>query len=83
MIIINLDKAKVIAHDIRRQARAEEFAPYDEVIAKRIPGVAMDQAEAARQQIRDKYVLVQADIDNASSPEQIKEVLDQIMVKAE
>ena len=27
MITINLDKAKTISHDIRRQKRAEEFAP--------------------------------------------------------
>jgi hypothetical protein len=34
MIVINIEKAKGIAHEIRRAKRAEEFAPYDEVIMK-------------------------------------------------
>ncbi len=38
-ITINLDKAKQIGHDIRRQKRAEEFAPLDEKIMKQIPGI--------------------------------------------
>ncbi len=29
MITINIDKAKAIAHDKRRQARSAEFAPLD------------------------------------------------------
>jgi hypothetical protein len=31
MITINIDKAKTIAHDKRREARAEEFKPHDEI----------------------------------------------------
>lgn len=75
MIKINLDKAKAIGHDIRRRARAEEFAPYDEMIAKRIPGTAEQEAEAARQAIRDKYVTIQEAIEAAQSPEEIKSAL--------
>lgn len=67
MITVNLNKAKSIAHDMRRAARAAEFAPYDEIIAKRIPGVAEQEAEAARQAIRDKYATIQADIDAATN----------------
>jgi hypothetical protein len=55
MIIVNMDKAKAIGHDMRRAARAEEFKPHDEVIMKQIPGVNAQQAEAARQAIREKY----------------------------
>lgn len=75
MIKINLDKAKAIGHDIRRRARAEEFAPYDEMIAKRIPGTVEQEAEAARQAIRDKYAVVQEAIEAAQSPEEIKAAL--------
>ena len=75
MITINLDKAKAIAHDKRRAKRAEEFAPYDEVIMKQIPGVDAVEAEAKRQEIRDKYAAIQNDIDAAESPEEIKAVL--------
>lgn len=75
MITINLDKAKTIAHDMRRQARSEEFAPLDKVIAAQIPGTDFAAAEAERQAIRDKYAAVQAAIDAASSPEEIKAAL--------
>jgi hypothetical protein len=75
MIKINIDKAKAIGHDIRRAARAEEFKPHDEVIMKQIPGVDAQAAEAARQAIRDKYAVIQAQIDAAATPEEIKAVL--------
>lgn len=76
MITINIDKAKAIAHDKRRAARAEEFAPYDEVIAKRIPGTAEQEAEAARQAIREKYAVIQSQIDAAETVDAIKAALD-------
>ena len=69
MIRINIDKAKAIAHDARRAARAAEFAPLD--IKVTIPSEAA-AAEAARQAVRDKYADMQAQIDAAQSPEQIK-----------
>jgi hypothetical protein len=75
MITINIDKAKAIAHKIRRESRAEEFKPHDEVIMKQIPGNDYTQAEAARQAIREKYAAIQAQIDAAQTPEKIKAVL--------
>ena len=74
MITVNLDKAKTVGHNLRRAARAEEFKPYDEAIAKQIPGVA-DGAEEARQAIRDKYAAIQTSIDAAATPEEIKAAL--------
>ena len=71
MITINIDKAKAIAHDIRRAARSEEFKPYDDAIAKQIPG-QIEGAEAARQAIRDKYAAMQTAIDAASTVDEIK-----------
>jgi hypothetical protein len=62
MIAINLDKAKAIAHDKRRAARAAEFVPLD--IKATIPSEAL-AAESARQAIRDKYDVIQTDIDTA------------------
>jgi hypothetical protein len=73
-IVIDVTKAKAIGHDMRRAARAEEFKPYDEAIAKQIPGQA-DGAEAARQAIRDKYAAIQTSIDAAETPDEIKEAL--------
>jgi|TARA_R110002126_G_scaffold289510_1_gene444578 hypothetical protein len=75
MITVNVNKAKAIAHDMRRAARAAEFAPHDEVIAKRIPGTAEAEAEAARQAIRDKYAAVQTAIDAAATTDEIKAAL--------
>ncbi len=68
-------KAKELAHELRRSLREKEFAPHDEVIAKRIPGAAQDEAEAARQAIRDKYAAMQAQIDACESPDALRAVL--------
>jgi hypothetical protein len=72
-LVIDIDKAKAIGHDMRRAARTEEFKPYDEAIAKQIPGT--EGAEAARQAIRDKYATIQTNIDAATTPEEIKAAL--------
>ena len=69
MITINIDKAKTIAHVARRAARSAEFAPLD--IKATIPSEAV-AAEAARQAVRDKYAAMQAEIDAASTVDEIK-----------
>jgi hypothetical protein len=76
MIIINIDKAKDIAHEKRRLARSEEFKPHDEVIMKQIPGNDMAEAETARQAIRVKYETIQADIESAEDVVELKQILD-------
>ena len=73
--VVNMDKAKAIGHDMRRVKRAEEFAPYDEVIMKQIPGKDAKAAEAERQKIRDKYAKIQTDIDAATDTDEIKTAL--------
>ena len=72
----DLDKCKEIGHNRRRQQRADEFKPYDEVIMKQIPGADAVAAEEARQEIRDKYALIQDVIEGASSPDEIKTALE-------
>jgi hypothetical protein len=69
VITINIDKAKAIAHDKRREARSAEFAPLD--IKATIPSEAT-AAEAARQVIRDKYNTMQTVIDEATTVDEIK-----------
>jgi hypothetical protein len=71
-IVININKAKTIAHDIRRAARSAEFAPLD--IKATIPSESA-VAEAARQIIRDKYAAMQTAIDAATTTDEIKAVL--------
>ena len=77
MITINLTKAKTIAHDVRRAARAEEFKPHDEIIMKQIPGADATAAEAARELIRTKYTEMQTAIDAASTVDAIKSAMPQ------
>jgi hypothetical protein len=71
-IKIDLSKAKDIAHDKRRAARAKEFAPLD--IEATIPAKAQ-QAEAARQAIRNKYDTMQTQMNAASSIDELKALL--------
>lgn len=72
MIRINIDKAKDIAHDIRRGKRAQEFAPLD--VKATIPSEAA-AAEAARQAVRTKYAGMQAAIDAAQSADELKAIV--------
>lgn len=75
MITVNLEKAKEIAHGYRRQVRELEFRPHDEVIARQIPGVDAQAAEAARQAIRDKYAAVQAEINDAQHVDELTTIV--------
>ncbi len=72
MITINIDKAKAIAHDVRRAKRAEEFKPLD--VKATIPSEAA-AAEAARQEVRARYAAMQADIDAAASTDELKAII--------
>lgn len=73
MITINIDKAKTIAHDKRREARSAEFAPLD--IKATIPSEAT-AAETARAAIRTKYAAMQTAIESASTVDEIKSALE-------
>lgn len=73
MIKVDINKAKNIAHNIRRQQRSKEFAPLDDLIAKQIPG--WEGAETQRQAIRDKYAALQDDINAAGDVAALNSVL--------
>jgi hypothetical protein len=73
---VDLDKAKDIGHDIRRTQREAEFAPFDAIIMKQIPGNSAAEAEEARQQIRFKYALIQDVIEAAKTPDEIRSALE-------
>jgi len=75
MIVINLNKAKVIAHEKRRAARTAEFEPYDAIIMKQIPGNDAAAAEAERQKIRDRYAVLQTQMDAAKTADALKALL--------
>ena len=73
---VDLDKAKDIGHDMRRTKREAEFAPFDAIIMKQIPGNSAVEAEASRQEIRFKYALIQDVINAAETPDEIKSALE-------
>ena len=71
-LTINLDKAKDIAHGLRRAARSREFAPFD--LKATISGEAQD-AEASRQAIRVRYSDLQLQIDASKSVDELKAII--------
>jgi hypothetical protein len=73
---VDMGKAKPIAHDKRRAARASEFAPLD--IEATIPAKAQ-QAEVARQAIRDKYDAMQTAIDAATTVDELKQAAASVL----
>jgi hypothetical protein len=75
MIVVNMDKAKEIGHDIRRVKRDEAFAPYDKVIELQIPGEDAAAAEAERVKIREQNELTKQAINDATTPDEIKAAL--------
>jgi hypothetical protein len=75
MITVNVNKAKAIAHDIRRAKRSAEFEPLD--IKSTIPSEAAS-AEASRQAVREKYASVQSNIDSASGVSELKLIVDSL-----
>ena len=75
-IVINLTKAKNIAHERRRFKREQEFKPHDDIIMKQIPGADATAAETARAEIRTRYATLQTNIDNATTVDALKTVYD-------
>lgn len=72
-IVEDLLKSKDIAHEMRRNARALEFAPLD--VMATIPAQAAN-AEAQRQIIREKYETIQNNIDLCQSVESLKIIIE-------
>jgi len=75
LIETSLVKAKTISHDKRRIVRKIEFEPLD--IQATIPNKAAE-AEKQRQSIRDKYSIIQNDIDRASNVDTLKTIVSQL-----
>ena len=78
MISINLNKAKDITHVKRKAVRAEEFKPWDAIIALQIPGEDYNAAEAERVKIREKYALIKNDINSCPDVDSLKLIHDSL-----
>ena len=77
--IVDVSRAKDIAHNIRRDARTEEMKPYDDIIAKQIPGEDAVAAESQRAVLRTKYATKQTEIDNATTAEQLQSIVEELI----
>ena len=75
VITIDLDKARLIAHDRRRAVRAELFKPHDERIKLALPGDDVVALDAPRKEIRELDQTTQIKIDEAQSIDELKEAL--------
>ncbi len=69
---IDTTKAQAVTHERRRAKRQAEFAPLD--VEATIPAKATE-AEAARQAIRDRYAVLQTEIDAATTPDALKAII--------
>ena len=75
MISVDMNKAKEIAHEIRRADRDEKMKPLD--VEATVPALA-DAAEAQRQIVRDANQVVQSQIEVATSEDELKAALEQL-----
>jgi hypothetical protein len=73
VVSINIQKAQAIVHEARRAARSAEFAPLD--IKATIPSEAA-AAEAARQEVRERYETMQVSIDTATEVTALKAIME-------
>jgi len=74
--VVDISRAKNVAHNIRRYYRTEEMKPYDDIIAKQIPGEDATAAEAQRSLIRIKYATKQTEIDACTTVEQLQTIIE-------
>lgn len=70
---VDMIKAKNISHDIRRRERAKLFKELD--VQATIPSMSAE-AETKRQAIRDNDAIKQQNIDLATTPEELKAILE-------
>lgn len=78
-IKVNIEKAQEIAHEVRREKRAEEFKPLDEAITINIANPdKVAEVEAERQAIRDKYAEIQINIDSSTTTDELKAIIESL-----
>ena len=68
-------KAKLIAHEVRREKRDIEMKPWDDIVMKNIPGQDAAAAEVERKKIRDADTIKQNAMNNAPNITALKALL--------
>jgi hypothetical protein len=75
VIKVNLEKAKTIAHEIRRRVRSDEFLPVDGDSAYTSLN---ETGQALREDIKAKDDAAQIAIDAAADSEELKTILGKL-----
>lgn len=75
-VFIDIKKAKEYIHGLRRKKRNIDFKDYDRLST--VPEL-FNEVEAKRKEIREIYKTLQENIDNATSAEQLEEILNTII----
>lgn len=79
IVAIDINKAKEITHNKRREARAIEFKPLDEAITINIANPdKVAEIEAERQTVRDKYAEIQINIDSSTTTDELKAIIESL-----
>jgi hypothetical protein len=78
IVNVNLVNAKLITTSKMRYVRELEFKPYDEIIALQIPGEDSQAAETERVLIRQKYDVIQTDIDGCANVSDLQLIYDSL-----
>lgn len=78
---IDMGRAKVRAHEWRKAARSREMRPYDHSVSCQIPG-EVEKAEAERVKLREKYRILQEQIDACTTPSELKPIMRSFLPKA-
>jgi len=79
-ISIDLAKAKLAAHEVRRKDRDEQFAPLDYQVGAQIPGVDLADIEAQRVVIREADAAKQTAIDSAGTVREVQAAVYEVDV---
>jgi len=78
---VDMIKAKNHTHSLRRKSREKELNPLDKEINIKVSNsVKVGQLESQRQALRDKYSVMQTDIDSCSDAGQLNIIIN-TMVK--
>lgn len=72
IIRVDMDAARVIAHQYRREARERAMRPLDMKVAARIPGLDASMVERERETIRNADAMIQIKIDAAKTFDELQ-----------
>ncbi|AUR87574.1 hypothetical protein NVP1101O_163 [Vibrio phage 1.101.O._10N.261.45.C6] len=79
MIKLDIEKAKQIAHEVRRQDRAVKMQPLDEIISKQIPDSNLNDVEKSREVVREVNAKVQLEIEELTVNTDAKNGTEQLV----